>query len=1385
MYPLTNKLNGFPKLWASTLSLLFLTLLFNFPVFSQEPQTQWIAVDDATVNQGRPIYVRGTGYYTDNTLEFGSTPQSQDIRVVVTNASHPIMNASGTDAEGRSYFTIGNVNDPLRIQFGVARGRLNYVAQIYALVSKDTPSDTEIVLNLPEEVPEGALLRLYMENESAFTSANWEVSDGSLVQDVAGFPLRGDVQIPANSAGGEFVVSVSADDADGNTAKASKTLKIVDSPAFVDFTGEKDVTPLDDVEITPIVSEDSYLTPATRAEYGYKTYVADPAQGTVVTQNTGSLTIQQGEFPGLQVGDIIAGIDENGDGFMRRVVFINGNVIATERAAFEDAFPDAIIDIDFAFSNRGGSVVASATTARGTTTARHTFSTDDDIDAGGNIGLVNFSDTIAADLGGGVTVSSTLSMNSALTFEVDYRFLRGGLISAQTMLNAGYNASTSLSVSVAGEVSFEKEKNFSPLINKKVVVYISGFPVLINIKVVPEIEAGISAAAAATLSVGVSAGGKYQAGFNYKKDSGITRVNNFTPVLTRIGPSYTLEGEISANAGVELEVSATLYEIATFSGPSVGVEAGPFAEFSVTAAVDVLDPNSFVCDIGLFIGLGSELELDYGSIGDFVGIDDPNDTNLFNIRKRVFTETECPFEPVTAMVSGFVNDQDGQPLAGATVNLRGTVSSATASTNNSGYFELEDVIVGQYTAIASKPEYKSDRNTFELDESGKELNFVLIASDDEEDPFGNENEDEYGNPGNEGSSMGDPHLRTFDGVAYDFQGAGEYTVAKSLTDDFQVQARMEPINGRTVSVNTAVALMAQGDRLGIYLIENKTAVLLNGELLDTTLQQSFTLPGGARLIARNRNVDVFWENGSQVRITGNSTWLSLRVAPSNSYFGKLSGLLGNFDGDTGNEFMTMSGEVVDVSSSFNAMYNTYGESWRVTEQSTLFDYFDNESMELFVDRTFPSNTTTERSLRNQYGNANYQAARERCLGAVVNQTRLNACVLDLLVTGEDIDLTQYQQIATAIDTVQAQETSSIRIVSPVAGQSVNSNVRIDAEIDFAENDQLEDMWFTLNGGTELNYVQYVFDGVTYSFTVPAQQFVPDQVNQITLFAKMNDTSVINAEISLYFDVSIPPQASGDILVINDLNAFDDDRIGLGDNPQFVRNMVNFNGSGIRAQGDTVVFDTYSSRCALCPSRTMFELWNDEGFTTEEVSESNYIVDTLPSSKNVKAYVIWLRTQTFSNAETSALKDFAREGGRIIYISEHAGFMTSQGIQTQNDFLAKMGASMRNLGFSRHGGNHKTTFNTEGPRHQMLTNISPDKGVYVNYVSILSVGASDYPLLYDRFGVDVIAGIATIDLSVDNPQTLMRNTRFESEARSEATNPPSPFEYEHAHKPPSQ
>ena len=253
-------------------------------------------------------------------------------------------------------------------------------------------------------------------------------------------------------------------------------------------------------------------------------------------------------------------------------------------------------------------------------------------------------------------------------------------------------------------------------------------------------------------------------------------------------------------------------------------------------------------------------------------------------------------------------------------------------------------------------------------------------------------------PGSCGTSWGDPHLVTFDGVAYDAQRVGELTLVRSTTDDLEVQERQQPWNGSSsVAVNTAVAARVAGDRVGLYLADGRIGARVDGSTYSQT--GITTLPGGGTLQLDPSGLlaVVRWPDGSQVSVSSGGTYLSLRVSMAAARAGQLTGLLGDADGDPSNDHRTRAGAVVPLDTPVPQLLETFVDTWRVGSADTLFDYADGQSTDAFTDPDFPRQPGGLASLPGDAVSAAFQA----CVNAgVTGQEALDACALDVATTGD-------------------------------------------------------------------------------------------------------------------------------------------------------------------------------------------------------------------------------------------------------------------------------------------------------------------------------------------------------------------------------------------------
>ena len=198
-----------------------------------------------------------------------------------------------------------------------------------------------------------------------------------------------------------------------------------------------------------------------------------------------------------------------------------------------------------------------------------------------------------------------------------------------------------------------------------------------------------------------------------------------------------------------------------------------------------------------------------------------------------------------------------------------------------------------------------------------------------------------------GRSDGDPHLSTFDGVGYDFQAAGEFTLV--IGDGFEIQARQVP-RGAYVAVNEAVAMRIGDDVVGIYadkaipLAVNDTAVVLEAGESIAVGNGSVYFNGSTYLLTD--------ENGNGVWARVGSSFLNLRVFVDE---GDVAGLLGNNNDDRGDDFQLRDGTILSQPLAQTVFYGDFADSWRITQEDSLFVYAEGETTETFTDRNFPVN----------------------------------------------------------------------------------------------------------------------------------------------------------------------------------------------------------------------------------------------------------------------------------------------------------------------------------------------------------------------------------------------------------------------------------------------
>jgi len=308
---------------------------------------------------------------------------------------------------------------------------------------------------------------------------------------------------------------------------------------------------------------------------------------------------------------------------------------------------------------------------------------------------------------------------------------------------------------------------------------------------------------------------------------------------------------------------------------------------------------------------------------------------------------------------------------------------------------------------------------------------ILIQEDDEPPPTPTPRPQVV--PGG-GGSHGDPHLITLDGQKYDYQAVGEFVLTRTKNRQFEIQVRQAPFkNINTAAINAAVAMKVGDARVGIYATgfpDDQTKIPLRIDGKPVELKGTQNLAGGGS-ITQNGGTSwtVQWPTGEvanfQIAELGDSSMLDLSTGVTENDQGQLEGLLGNFNGNPSDDFMTRDGRVIpqnqeamdtarSVLNNFNinrwipipidplteafldTIHSQFGNSWRISQTESLFDYAPGKNTGSFTNPAFPNGFVILRMLAPDA----VAKAEEACRKAEVPSDRLEGCLFDVAVTGE-------------------------------------------------------------------------------------------------------------------------------------------------------------------------------------------------------------------------------------------------------------------------------------------------------------------------------------------------------------------------------------------------
>jgi|GEM_PF-917230 len=243
-------------------------------------------------------------------------------------------------------------------------------------------------------------------------------------------------------------------------------------------------------------------------------------------------------------------------------------------------------------------------------------------------------------------------------------------------------------------------------------------------------------------------------------------------------------------------------------------------------------------------------------------------------------------------------------------------------------------------------------------------------------------------------TTGDVHVTSLDGLRFDFQAVGEFVAFEDAAREIVLQLRTRAW-GRWVSLTSAAAMRVNGDVVGFYADPSFT-LLVNGNAAVLEDRTELALEQGGTIRRAANRYFVTWPDGTVVAVRNDTSNLGIFVDVAAGWGGKLRGIGGNHNGDRADDFVTRDGQALPSNPGHDRLYGEFANSWRITQDESLFVYGQGESTATFTLPDFPEKRVTLADL-----DPDAVAAAEAACAGIVHPRSYRDCVFDVAVTGDE------------------------------------------------------------------------------------------------------------------------------------------------------------------------------------------------------------------------------------------------------------------------------------------------------------------------------------------------------------------------------------------------
>ncbi|MET1414786.1 Ig-like domain-containing protein [Roseibium sp. HPY-6] len=280
------------------------------------------------------------------------------------------------------------------------------------------------------------------------------------------------------------------------------------------------------------------------------------------------------------------------------------------------------------------------------------------------------------------------------------------------------------------------------------------------------------------------------------------------------------------------------------------------------------------------------------------------------------------------------------------------------------------------------------------------------------------------------SNWGDPHIVTLDGLGYDFQAVGEFTLIEATSGDpLNVQVRYKPVLGSDIASQTSAVATTLGTARVVIDIDAASLVTVNGVAFDLATAAGGASLGDGQIFFDGEIITLVYANGEQLHVTEPGDFLNTNVYLNSGR--DVRGLLGDGDGDPSNDLALKDGTTLSQPVDFDVLYGAFAADWRITDSTSLFNYPAGQGTDDFTDLSFPSGVLSIDDLPDEILQPLLDATAD-----ISDPVAREAAILDALLTGDiETVLQSVEDVNEADDSTEPDNAPVVESAVGVIGSS--------------------------------------------------------------------------------------------------------------------------------------------------------------------------------------------------------------------------------------------------------------------------------------------------------------------------------------------------------------